>query len=65
MWVTAWIGGSMATVTYDKDVTALLVIDPYNDFISEGGKLWGRLKAVAEANSCVPHRAGPEGGLVE
>jgi hypothetical protein len=28
MWVTAWIGGSMATVTYDKDVTALLVIDP-------------------------------------
>jgi hypothetical protein len=36
----------MATVTYDKDVTALLVIDPYNDFISEGGKLWGRLKAV-------------------
>jgi ureidoacrylate peracid hydrolase len=45
----------MATLTYDKDVTALLVIDPYNDFISEGGKLWGRLKAVAEANSCVPH----------
>jgi hypothetical protein len=38
----------MATVTYDKDVTALLVIDPYNDFISEGGKLWGRLKAVAD-----------------
>jgi len=27
----------------------------YNDFISEGGKLWGRIKAVAEANSCVPH----------
>ena len=31
----------MATVTYDKDVTALLVIDRYNDFISEGGKIWG------------------------
>lgn len=31
----------MATVTYDKDVTALLVSDPYNDFISEGGKIWG------------------------
>ena len=42
-------------VTYDKDVTALLVIDPYNDFISEGGKMWHRLKAVAEANRCVPH----------
>ena len=42
-------------MTYDKDVTALLVIDPYNDFISEGGKMWHRLKAVAEANRCVPH----------
>ena len=46
---------SPAPVTYDKDVTALLVIDPYNDFISEGGKLWSRLKAVAEANGCVLH----------
>jgi nicotinamidase-related amidase len=45
----------MAQVTYDKQLTALLVIDPYNDFISEGGKVWGRLKGVAEANSCVPH----------
>jgi ureidoacrylate peracid hydrolase len=42
-------------VTYNKQFTALLVIDPYNDFISEGGKVWDRLKAVAEANSCVPH----------
>jgi len=40
---------------YDKQITALLVIDPYNDFISEGGKVWDRLKAVAEANGCVPH----------
>ena len=45
----------MAQVTYDKQLTALLVIDPYNDFISEGGKVWDRLKAVAEANRCVPH----------
>ena len=45
----------MANVTYEKDLTALLVIDPYNDFISEGGKLWGRIKNVAEANGCVPH----------
>jgi ureidoacrylate peracid hydrolase len=41
--------------TYDKQITALLVIDPYNDFISEGGKVWDRLKAVAESNGCVPH----------
>jgi len=45
----------MAQVTYDKEITALLVIDPYNDFISEGGKLWDRVKGVAEANKCVPH----------
>jgi ureidoacrylate peracid hydrolase len=41
--------------TYKKEITALLVIDPYNDFISEGGKLWNRVKAVAEANNCVPN----------
>lgn len=45
----------MANVTYEKDLTALLVIDPYNDFVSEGGKMWGRIKNVAEANNCVPH----------
>jgi len=45
----------MTKVTYSKPVTALLVIDPYNDFISEGGKVWERLKAVAQANGCVPH----------
>ena len=28
----------MLQVSYDKRITALLVIDPYNDFISEGGK---------------------------
>src|SRR6516162_9153168 len=45
----------MAKVTYSKELTALLVIDPYNDFISAGGKVWDRLKGVAEANDCVPH----------
>ena len=45
----------MANLKYDKEITALIVIDPYNDFISEGGKVWDRLKTVAEANSCVPH----------
>src|SRR5262245_43256653 len=42
-------------MTFDKRLTALLVIDPYNDFISEGGKVWDRLKAVAQANRCVPN----------
>jgi nicotinamidase-related amidase len=45
----------MAILTFSKSVTALLLIDPYNDFISEGGKVWDRLKGVAEANGCVPH----------
>jgi ureidoacrylate peracid hydrolase len=45
----------MANLKFDKEITALVVIDPYNDFISEGGKIWDRLKTVAEANKCVPH----------
>ncbi len=40
---------------YKKEITALLLIDPYNDFISPGGKIWDRIKGVAEANQCVPH----------
>jgi ureidoacrylate peracid hydrolase len=45
----------MADLSFDKKITALLIIDPYNDFISEGGKLWDRIKNVAEANNCVPN----------
>jgi ureidoacrylate peracid hydrolase len=40
-------------VEYRGRSTGLVVIDPYNDFISEGGKVWDRLKEVAEANGCV------------
>ena len=42
-------------LTYEKENTALLVVDPYNDFISEGGKVWNRIRAVADANNCVPN----------
>jgi len=45
----------MTSHAYDREITALLVIDPYNDFISEGGKLWDRIRGVAEANDCVAH----------
>ncbi|MGO9153114.1 cysteine hydrolase family protein [Mycobacterium sp.] len=45
----------MTAVTYSKDMTGLVVIDPYNDFISAGGKVWDRLKGVIEANNCVGH----------
>jgi hypothetical protein len=42
----------VAEVTYQKDITCFVMIDPYNDFISEGGKVWDRLKGVVEAKSC-------------
>lgn len=45
----------MANLKLEKEITALLVVDPYNDFISQGGKIWDRIKNVAEANECVPH----------
>jgi hypothetical protein len=45
----------MTQLTYNTQLTGLLEIDPYNDFISEGGKIWPRIRAVAEANDCVPH----------
>jgi nicotinamidase-related amidase len=35
------------TQTYAADRTGLLVVDPYNDFMSEGGKLYGMIKDSA------------------
>jgi ureidoacrylate peracid hydrolase len=60
--------GKDGGVAYDKNLTGLVVIDPYNDFISEGGKVWDRLRGVAEANKCVPHMkqvldAARQGGI--
>jgi nicotinamidase-related amidase len=45
----------MQQLSFEAAITGLLVIDPYNDFISEGGKIWDRLKGVAESNNCIPH----------
>ena len=39
----------MTTTTYAADRTALLIVDPYNDFMSEGGKLYERTKETAAA----------------
>ena len=38
----------MDAVPYDARKTALLFIDPYNDFLSEGGKAWNAIKPIAE-----------------
>ncbi|MCA8101841.1 isochorismatase family cysteine hydrolase [Burkholderia contaminans] len=37
----------MTPVAYDISSTALLFVDPYNDFLSEGGKVWPFVKEVA------------------
>ena len=38
----------MTLPAYVAKSTAILLLDPYNDFLSEGGKLWERTKAIAE-----------------
>jgi len=37
----------MTTARYARERTGLLFVDPYNDFLSEGGKLWPLVEAVA------------------
>src|SRR5258708_34041278 len=54
-WCSRALRSRVDEVTYRRSITGLVVIDPYNDFISEGGKVWDRLKGVAESNECVPH----------
>lgn len=44
----------MAT-TYDPRHTAVLLVDPYNDFLSEGGKVWPRLEPVARDVGLLGH----------
>jgi nicotinamidase-related amidase len=34
----------MTATNYSTDDTALVIVDPYNDFMSEGGKLYERTK---------------------
>jgi len=38
------------TTGYGAPRTALLMVDPYNDFMTEGGKLYGAIKTVADGN---------------
>ena len=42
-------------MTYHPATTALLLVDPYNDFLSEGGKIWPRMKAIAEEVKLLAH----------
>jgi nicotinamidase-related amidase len=38
----------MTVPNYRARSTAILLVDPYNDFLSKGGKLWERTKDIAE-----------------
>jgi nicotinamidase-related amidase len=40
----------MTTETYAAKRTGLLIVDPYNDFMSEGGKLYEAIKPTADAS---------------
>ena len=39
----------MSAIPYTVDRTALLIVDPYNDFMSEGGQLYERTREAARA----------------
>lgn len=39
----------MSRAIYEKRRTALLIVDPYNDFMSEGGKLYAITKPTADS----------------
>jgi nicotinamidase-related amidase len=45
----------MTADDYSPSNTGLLLVDPYNDFLSEGGKLWPRAKEVAESVHLLDH----------
>ena len=40
----------MNTGSYAAASSGLLIVDPYNDFMSEGGKLYGAIKPTADAS---------------
>ena len=45
----------MSDFHYDASRTGLLLVDPYNDFLSEGGKLWPMVKEVAGEVGLLDH----------
>lgn len=45
----------MPTASYSASDTGLLLVDPYNDFLSDGGKMWPAVKEVAIAQDLLKH----------
>jgi len=46
---------NVSELTYEPDLTGLLIVDPYNDFLSERGKLYPFSRATLEAHNVVEH----------
>ena len=47
---SAEVGNASPFRSYDAEHTALLIVDPYNDFMTEGGKLYDAIKPTADAS---------------
>lgn len=43
------------TQSYNPETAALVIVDPYNDFMSEGGKLYEAIKQTADASGMYEH----------
>lgn len=52
------------SATYGASNTALLLIDPYNDFNSDGGKLFPLAKAVIESTGTITNISLVQGPLL-
>jgi ureidoacrylate peracid hydrolase len=53
--VATYLPKEEAGVSFPRDRTALLVIDPVNDFLSEGGADWEMTKTTVEMNDVIGH----------
>lgn len=49
------ISETAPALTYESEYTGLLIVDPYNDFLSEGGKLYELSRSTLEAHNVVEH----------
>jgi nicotinamidase-related amidase len=46
---------SKSQLTYEPELTGLLIVDPYNDFLSEGGKLYELSRTTLDTHNVVEH----------
>src|ERR1700745_888753 len=55
VWESCMATASNSNLTYEPELTGLLIVDPYNDFLSQGGKLYELSKETLEAFDVVAH----------